>query len=68
MAAAMVSGAVALMLSDDPSLNPDTVKARLMRSARKISAARAVESSSAGTMSPAVPRSLLMSSALMAPH
>jgi hypothetical protein len=37
MAAAVVSGAVALMLSDDPTLNPPTIKARLMRSARKTS-------------------------------
>jgi serine protease AprX len=36
MAAGLVSGAVALMLSQDPTLTPDTVKARLMRSARKI--------------------------------
>ena len=36
MAAAMVSGAAATMLSLDPSLTPATVKARLMRSARKI--------------------------------
>ncbi|MCP4309321.1 MAG: S8 family serine peptidase [bacterium] len=36
MAAAMTSGAVALMLDKDPSLSPDDVKARLMRSARKI--------------------------------
>ena len=36
MAAAMVSGTAALMLTDDPSLSPDTVKARLMRSARKV--------------------------------
>ena len=36
MAAGVVSGTVALMLSQDPSLGPDTVKARLMRSARKM--------------------------------
>ncbi len=36
MAAAMVSGAAALMLSRDPSLSPATVKARLMKSARKL--------------------------------
>ncbi|MEM9386006.1 MAG: S8 family serine peptidase [Pseudomonadota bacterium] len=36
MAAAMASGAVVLMLSKDPQLNPGTVKARLMRSARKV--------------------------------
>lgn len=36
MAAAVVSGTVALMLSDDPTLSPATVKARLMRSVRKI--------------------------------
>ena len=36
MAAAMVSGAVALMISQEPYLNPASVKARLMRSARKI--------------------------------
>lgn len=35
MAAAMVTATVALMLELEPSLNPDTVKARLMRSARK---------------------------------
>jgi len=37
MAAPMVSGAAVLMLSQDPTLTPATVKARLMRSARKIS-------------------------------
>ena len=31
-----VTGAVALMLEKDPSLTPDTVKARLMRSAAKV--------------------------------
>ena len=36
MAAAVVSATVALMLDDDASLSPDTIKARLMRSARKI--------------------------------
>jgi len=36
MAAGVVSGAVATMLAADPSLNPATIKARLMRSARKI--------------------------------
>jgi serine protease AprX len=35
MAAPMVSGAAALMLQQDPTLNPGTVKARLMLSARK---------------------------------
>ncbi|MBT8443014.1 MAG: S8 family serine peptidase [Gammaproteobacteria bacterium] len=38
MATAMVSGAAALMLTEDPSLSPSTIKARLMRSARKIDA------------------------------
>ena len=38
MAAPMVSAAVALMLEKDPSLTPATIKARLMRSARKIAA------------------------------
>ena len=37
MAAPMVSGTVALMLDEDSSLNPATIKARLMRSARKAS-------------------------------
>jgi serine protease AprX len=37
MAAPVVSGTVALMLEQDPDLNPATVKARLMRSARKAS-------------------------------
>jgi serine protease AprX len=37
MAAAVVSGAVARMLEKDPSLSPSTVKARLMKSARKMS-------------------------------
>jgi serine protease AprX len=36
MATAVVSGAVALMLDQDPDLSAATVKARLMRSARKI--------------------------------
>lgn len=36
MAAAMTSGAAALMLSTDSHLSPATVKARLMRSTRKI--------------------------------
>ncbi len=35
MASPVVAGAVALMLEQDPSLNPGTVKARLMLSARK---------------------------------
>ncbi|MBT8106187.1 MAG: S8 family peptidase [Woeseiaceae bacterium] len=38
MATPLVSAAAALMLEKDPSLNPATVKARLMRSARKIDA------------------------------
>ena len=36
MAAGVVSGSVALLLEQDPTLTPATVKARLMRSARKI--------------------------------
>ena len=36
MAAGVVSGAVARMIDKDPSLTPDTVKARLMRTARKM--------------------------------
>jgi len=35
MAAPMVSGAAALMIQQDPSLTPDTVKARLMQTASK---------------------------------
>src|SRR5437899_9265627 len=35
MASPFVSGAAALMLQQEPSLNPATVKARLMLSARK---------------------------------
>lgn len=35
MAAPVVSGAAALMLQQDPTLSPDTVKARLMKSAYK---------------------------------
>ncbi len=35
MATPVVSGAVALMLQKDPSLTPDTVKARLMKTASK---------------------------------
>ena len=38
MAAPMVSATIALMLEKDPTLSPATVKARLMRSARKIDA------------------------------
>ncbi|MET0551457.1 MAG: S8 family peptidase [Vicinamibacteria bacterium] len=37
MAAGVVSGAVARMIDKDPSLTPATVKARLMRTARKMS-------------------------------
>ncbi len=36
MAAALVSGAVALMLEEEPALTPDTVKARLMAAARRM--------------------------------
>ena len=36
MATGLVTAAAALMLEKDPSLNPATVKARLMRSARKL--------------------------------
>ncbi|MDH3786399.1 MAG: S8 family peptidase, partial [Acidobacteriota bacterium] len=36
MSAAMVSGTVAKMLEEEPSLNPDTVKAMLMISAKKV--------------------------------
>jgi serine protease AprX len=36
MAAGLVSGAVARMIQKDPSLTPNTVKARLMKSARKM--------------------------------
>ncbi|MEO1576485.1 MAG: S8 family serine peptidase, partial [Pseudomonadota bacterium] len=36
MAAGVVSGAALLMISKDPTLNPATVKARLMRSATKL--------------------------------
>ena len=36
MATGMVSAAAAMMLNKDPNLSPATVKARLMRSARKI--------------------------------
>ena len=36
MATGVVSGVVALMLNKDPLLSPDTVKARLMQSARKL--------------------------------
>ena len=35
MAAPMVSGAAALMIQQDPTLTPDTVKARLMKTATK---------------------------------
>jgi serine protease AprX len=35
MAAPMVSGAAALMLNKDPSLTPETIKARLMKTATK---------------------------------
>jgi serine protease AprX len=35
MAAGVVSGMAALMIQADPSLNPDTIKARLMKSAEK---------------------------------
>ena len=36
MATPVVAGAAARMLAKDPTLTPDTVKARLMRSARKV--------------------------------
>jgi serine protease AprX len=36
MAAGLVSGAVTRMLQKDPSLTPNTVKARLMKTARKV--------------------------------
>jgi serine protease AprX len=36
MAAGVVSGMAALMIQSDPSLTPDTVKARLMKSAEKL--------------------------------
>src|SRR5581483_5730262 len=36
MATPMVSGAVALMLQQDPTLTPDQVKARLMKTADKL--------------------------------
>jgi serine protease AprX len=36
MASAFVAGAAALMLEADPTLNPATIKARLMRSAEKL--------------------------------
>ena len=36
MASAVVAATAALMLDDDSTLSPDTIKARLMRSARKI--------------------------------
>jgi serine protease AprX len=36
MAAGVVSGAVARMIQKDPTLTPSTVKARLMRTARKM--------------------------------
>ena len=39
MAAPVVSSTVAMMLEKDPTLTPDTIKARLMRSATKIDAA-----------------------------
>lgn len=45
MATPMVAAAVALMLEKDPTLSPATVKARLMRSARKLDA----DPASAGT-------------------
>lgn len=35
MAAPMVSGSAALMLNEDPTLTPDTIKARLMKTATK---------------------------------
>ena len=38
MAAPMVAGAAALMLQKDPTLGPDTVKARLMKTAQKLQA------------------------------
>ena len=36
MAAPVVTGAVALMLQKDPTLSPDTIKARLMKTADKV--------------------------------
>ena len=43
MAAAMVSGAATLLLSAEPGLGPATVKARLMKSARKVPGADPTE-------------------------
>jgi len=48
MAAPMVAGAAALMLQKEPTLNPSTVKARLMKSAVKDS--RLVFETGAGTL------------------
>jgi len=43
MAAALVSGVVALMIENDPALTPDTVKARLMSTARRLDTATLFE-------------------------
>ncbi len=49
MATPVVSGAAALMLQEDPSLTPDTVKARLMKTASKNFARYSVATDVGGT-------------------
>ena len=71
MATAVVSGAVALMLEAEPGLSPATIKARLMRSARKESgkfSEGVILSKSMEVLFRAVPPSLYLAMAMTEPE